>query len=174
MKVLDFGLVKARDELSAGITELTAEGVATGTPAFMAPEMALGKSEIDGRTDIYGVGCVAYWLLTGQRVFQAETGLAMALAHVQERPIPPSRRTELEVPDGLERVILACLEKDPANRPEDAGALEDVLTAAVEGAWDGARARDWWELHMPETVAVGTHAPEEVLRSPETVLKAAD
>ncbi len=152
VKVLDFGLVKASGKREAGAAELTAEGIATGTPAFMAPEMALGKGEIDGRVDIYGVGCVGYWLLTGQRVFEGDTPLATVVAHVQEKPVPPSQRTELEIPDSLERVIISCLEKDPAGRPQNAADLEAQLRGCdVDGRWTAGRAKEWWSLHMPES-----------------------
>jgi serine/threonine-protein kinase len=152
VKVLDFGLVKASGKGEAGSAELTAEGIATGTPAFMAPEMALGKGEIDGRVDIYGVGCVGYWLLTGQRVFEGDSPLATVLAHVQEKPVPPSQRTELEIPESLEQLVLSCLEKDPAARPQNAGDLEAQLGECdLDGRWTVGRAKEWWSLHMPES-----------------------
>ncbi len=152
VKVLDFGLVKSFNVDEPGATELTAEGIATGTPAFMAPEMATGKREIDGRADIYGVGCVAYWLLTGQRVFEADGSLATVLAHVQEQPVPPSQRTELEIPEPLEQLVLSCLEKDPAARPQSAAELdEQLLACGLDSKWGAKRAKDWWTLHMPES-----------------------
>ena len=98
VKVLDFGIAKFGDGRQSKETELTAEGVSAGTPAFMAPEMAIGDREIDGRADIYCLGCVGYWLVTGQRVFETESPLATVVAHVQERPVPPSQKTELEIP----------------------------------------------------------------------------
>ncbi len=171
VKVLDFGLVKSRDGMQQGATELTADGVATGTPAFMAPESALGKTDVDGRADIYCLGCVGYWLVTGQRVFDADSPLATALAHVQEQPIPPSQRTELEIPDSLERIILACLEKDPADRPQSAAELDSMLDAsAADWAWSTQLAREWWDLHMPE---VDAHADMDRLRelSPEEIIR---
>jgi serine/threonine-protein kinase len=117
----------------------------------MAPEMALGKGEVDGRADIYSLGCVAYWLLTGQQVFRAESPLATVVAHVQEQPVPPSQRSEFEIPAALEQVVLACLEKDPANRPEDASELDARLSACrLEDVWTSARAREWWTLHLSE------------------------
>jgi serine/threonine-protein kinase len=169
VKVLDFGLVKSRDGLQQEGTELTAEGVATGTPAFMAPETALGKADVDGRADIYCLGCVGYWLVTGQRVFEGDNALATVVAHVQEQPIPPSQRTELEIPDSLERIILASLEKDPANRPQSAAELGAMLDAsAAEVVWNTQLAREWWDLHMPEVYApadrVGELSPEGVIR----------
>jgi hypothetical protein len=151
VKVLDFGLVKARDPAEPGGTELTAEGVTAGTPAFIAPEMALGKSDVDGRADLYALGCVGYWLLTGERVFAEDTPLATVLAHVQEKPTPPSMRTELEIPASLERVIMACLEKDPADRPASAAELDAMLAAVtLDEQWTAEDARDWWMLHLSD------------------------
>jgi hypothetical protein len=151
VKVLDFGLVKARGPAEIGATELTAEGVAAGTPAFMPPEMALGKPGMDGRADLYALGCVGYWLLTGERVFEADTPLATVIAHVHEKPRPPSLRTELEIPDSLERVIMACLEKDPANRPASAAELNAVLAAVdLDEPWSAEQASTWWALHLSE------------------------
>jgi serine/threonine-protein kinase len=152
VKVLDFGLVKANEDARSGATELTAAGVLAGTPAFMAPEIAMG-SRIDGRADIYGLGCVGYWLLTGQPVFEGDTPLSIVLQHVKERPVPPSMRTEIELPGSLDRVILSCLEKDPANRPQAAGELENRLAACgLEQVWSPERAEEWWRLHIPPVV----------------------
>lgn len=157
--------------MQQGATELTADLVTTGTPAFMAPELALGKSEVDGCADIYCLGCVAYWLVTGQRVFDADNPLAMALAHVQEPPIPPSQRTELEIPDSFEQIILACLEKDSAGRPQSAGELDSLLDASQTGlVWSTQSAREWWDLHMPDVDAladldrVRELSPEGIIR----------
>jgi serine/threonine-protein kinase len=152
VKVLDFGLVKSVRADEPGATELTREGVATGTPAFMAPEMALGKAEIDGRADIYGLGCVAYWMITGQRVFEADGSLATILAHVQEEPVPPSQRSELPIPAVLEQIIMSCLEKEPAGRPQSAAELDQRLAACDLGrGWTAEVAREWWSLHLPES-----------------------
>ena len=170
VKVLDFGLVKAAGSTTSGATELTAEGIATGTPAFMPPEMALGKTDVDGRADLYALGCVGYWLLTGSRVFEEDNPLATVVAHVQEKPVPPSQRTELDIPDSLERVILHCLEKDPADRPQSADELDSLLAECqVDGVWGTAEAKDWWMLHVPEVelppadVASEEIAPQETL-----------
>ena len=88
VKVLDFGLVKAFDEPSGQDTGLTRENVVQGTPAFIAPEQALGGSTLDGRVDIYATGCVAYWLLTGQLVFTAETPMGLLMHHIHTPPRP--------------------------------------------------------------------------------------
>jgi serine/threonine-protein kinase len=148
VKVLDFGLVKTCDDLRGGDGQLTADDVVAGTPAYMAPEVARGL-QVDCRADLYALGCVGYWLLTGQPVFDEPTPLAVVIHHVQTDPIPPSIRTEMEVPPDLEQIILGCLKKDPADRPQTAHqvsyALADCPAAAT---WDGCRAQEWWQLHM--------------------------
>ncbi len=163
VKVLDFGLVKSSGGLEAGASDLTADGVATGTPAYMAPELALGKTDIDGRADIYGLGCVAYWLVCGQRVFEADTPLAMVVAHVQETPLPPSRRTELPIPATLEQIILTCLEKDPAERPQTASELDHLLAGCgLDSPWSREQAEEWWTLHMPEISSPARETFEDI------------
>jgi serine/threonine-protein kinase len=127
---------------------LTMEGLTAGTPAYMAPEIALGKSDIDGRSDLYSLGCVAYYMLTGQPVFSGDTPVATVLAHVQNEPVPPSARSELEVPPALEHVILQCLAKDPAGRPATAAELDQRLAGTVDAdGWTQQKAHAWWELH---------------------------
>jgi serine/threonine-protein kinase len=105
---------------------------------------------VDGRADIYATGCVAYWLLTGQFVFSAETPMALLLQHAQTPPAPPSARTELTIPAALDDLVLSCLAKDPANRPQSARELS-LRLAEVEGAsaWTQDRAREWWAKHQP-------------------------
>ena len=149
VKVLDFGLVKHGVDHPAA-TELTMAGHTSGTPAYMAPEMALGKADIDGRADLYAVGCVGYYLLTGQQVFTGETPVATILQHVREIPAPPSSRTEIKIPPGLEALILSCLAKNPADRPSCASELSARLSAAVAGdPWTRHDAREWWQRHHP-------------------------
>ena len=118
----------------------------------MAPEQALGSVNVDGRADIYATGCVAYWLLTGQQVFTADTPMALLLHHAQTPATPPSTRTELPIPLALDDLVLSCLAKDPAARPPTARELACRL-ASVEGAndWTDERARDWWASHRPAT-----------------------
>jgi serine/threonine-protein kinase len=155
IKVLDFGLVKWESPTTDEETHLTAEGVATGTPAFMAPEMATGKGQVDGRVDIYGLGCVGYWLLTGMLVFEAKTALEMVVQHVQTDPVPPSHRTEMEIPKPLEQIILSCLAKEPGERPASAEALSDLLASCeTRDGWNQALAKNWWKVHMPESQVV--------------------
>jgi len=150
VKVLDFGLVKFRDRHVAGTTATAVTGahMATGTPAFMAPELIL-EGEVDQRADVYALGCVAYYLLTGQMVFEADTPMKMFMQHLQSAPIAPSERSELPVPQDLEAIVLACLEKDPARRPQNAEQLLRMLDACrVPKLWDSLTARGWWERHL--------------------------
>ena len=150
VKVLDFGIVKpTHDSAETGLS-LTRELSVHGTPAYIAPEQALGAVDLDGRADIYATGCVGYWLLTGQLVFDAPTPMGLLLHHTQTPPVPPSARTELPIPDALDRLILSCLEKDRALRPQSARELSCRL-ADIEGAdgWTEALARDWWGRHWP-------------------------
>ena len=150
LKVLDFGLVKTiedtRDQQHA---KLTADGVTTGTPAYMAPEIALGEQNLDGRLDIYSLGCVAYWLVTQKEVFDAETPLAVILKHVNDKPTVPSQRTENPISAEFESLIMSCLEKDPAKRPQDISSIRKaLLDCKTYGQWSRDRSRDWWQIHL--------------------------
>ncbi len=150
VKILDFGLVRPDMSLSGTDPAPTNADRVGGTPAFMSPEQALGHRQVDGRADIYALGCVAYWLVTGVLVFPRATAMAMAVAHSQVAPAPPSHRTELPVPPSLDALILECLAKAPADRPASAETLAHRLQA-LPGvpAWDRSAARDWWNLHHP-------------------------
>jgi serine/threonine protein kinase len=148
-KVLDFGLVKTIQSAEEA-SMMSLDGSTTGTPAYMAPEMALGAKEIDARSDIYGLGCVAYFLLTGALVFNEASPVAAALAHVQKTPVPPSERTEVPIPEGLERLVLQCLEKDPSHRPQSAWDLARRLEGLSEiPRFCRDSAEKWWTVHLP-------------------------
>jgi serine/threonine protein kinase len=151
VKVLDFGLVKFRDRSSMRTTMMTVEHSTTGTPAYMAPEIILGEADVDSRADVYALGCVAYYLLTGGLVFEADTSMKMLMQHVQARPVPPSERTELPIPPQLDQLVLACLEKDPDKRPQSARELFELAQEckACE-TWTQHSAKTWWETHLPE------------------------
>lgn len=155
LKVLDFGIVKDQPGQDApGSTLLSAPNLLQGTPAFMAPEVIFGERPIDGRTDLYCLACAAYWALTGQLVFQGSTPAQMLLHHAQTRPSLPSEVSELPIPRDLDAVLMRCLEKDPANRPPSALALESQLThIRCEQPWTEDRARAWWAAHAPEGAA---------------------
>jgi serine/threonine-protein kinase len=149
-KVLDFGLVKVKQGRS-GDTLSTIDHTTTGTPAYMAPETILGDAEVDRRADVYALGCVAYYLLTGQLVFDADTSMKMLMHHLNTPPVPPSQRTELPIPRELDELVLACLQKDPSRRPQNAGELFRMAynCRACEG-WSVETAAAWWEAHLPE------------------------
>jgi serine/threonine-protein kinase len=151
VKVLDFGLAKsvARVERS-DMSQLTLDGVAAGTPGYIAPEVALGD-DVDARADLYALGCVAYVLLTGTLVFPDPNPLSMTLKHVQTAPDPPSLRTELSIPPGLEHIILQCLEKNRSDRPSSARQLDEMLATCGASLWSERDAYDWWELHLPQS-----------------------
>jgi len=149
VKVLDFGLVKFGQQGES--TDLTSPGNTTGTPAFMAPEVALGERRVDHRVDIYSLGCVLYWLLTGQLVFDAESPMRVMQQHAMETPVPPSQRAELPIPAELDEIVMACLAKQPADRPQTAHALSERLNAVpVPERWTSERARRWWDTHLPD------------------------
>jgi serine/threonine-protein kinase len=161
VKVLDFGLVKGADR-RAGV-DVTVDHVTVGTPAYMAPEAILGH-DVDCRADVYAVGCVAYFLLTGECVFSGPTSMNLLMQHVQEIPIRPSERSELSISQELDELVLACLEKDRRKRPRDAEAvLELIAGCPTTDSWDQRRARAWWRTHLPNaaatapTVAAPTH-----------------
>jgi eukaryotic-like serine/threonine-protein kinase len=150
VKVLDFGIVGAVRDTPGGNLMHTRGDAVRGTPAFIAPEQAMG-GEVDGRADIYAIGCVAYWLLTGHLVFTADSPMGLLLRHAQTPPTPPSARTDLPIPPALDDLVLSCLAKDPAKRPQSAKELS-LRLAEVEGlsAWTQDRARDWWVAHQLE------------------------
>ncbi len=152
VKVLDFGLVKTVEGEDAGSAPShgTLAGMVAGTPAYMAPEAARGDP-LDGRADLYAVGCVGYFLLTGQVVFEGQHGMQVLARHLTEAPVPPSRRTELPVPPALEAALLACLAKPVADRPRDAEALAHALAAVPLPAWTESHAAAWWLAHAPRS-----------------------
>ncbi len=144
VKVLDFGLVKADSRRRREDVRLTAPESLSGTPAYMAPEMAAGEA-VDFRADLYALGCVGYFLLTGTLVFEGENALQLVLKHIQAAPVPPSLRLGRPVPEALESVILGCLAKEPGARPADAVTLAEALTLAGADDWTQDEARVWWE-----------------------------
>jgi len=153
IKVLDFGIVKVTQAHEAIVTQ---ENILRGTPAFIAPEQVLSSGAIDSRADIYSVGCVAYWLLTGQLVFRGDTPIAVMMHHAHTAPVPVSQRTELPIPPELDRLILSCLEKDPAKRPQSARELARRFgDIPVATPWTEESAATWWSRHEP-VMSTGT------------------
>ena len=142
-KVLDFGLV--REISSSSDPRLTAENVVHGTPQYLAPETIRNADDVDARSDLYSLGCVGYFLLTGTPVFSGRGALEIIHHHLQTEPESPSRRLGKPVPPKLEAVVMACLSKDPDQRPESARALADALHACDDVApWDENTARRYW------------------------------
>jgi DNA-binding NtrC family response regulator len=151
LKVLDFGVVSA--DVRETMAPITKAGMLLGTPAFLAPEFITGDHPFDGRADIYSIGCVAFWLLTGRAPFEARDLVSLLMHHSSTKPSPPSMFTEQPIPADLDAAVLMCLSKEPGGRPDSAERLWTMLDATgLAREWDQYRARDWWELHEPELV----------------------
>ena len=157
-KLLDFGLV--RPAATTRAAHLSGEGQILGTPLFMSPEQATGGRELDERSDIYSLGAVAYYLLTGRPPFDEGGGIGVMIAHAHDPVLPPSQ-VRAGIPEDLERVVLRCLAKDPADRFPDAESLEQALgECACAGDWDQEQAARWWRgPERPPTVSTTVTAP---------------
>jgi serine/threonine-protein kinase len=145
-KLLDFGLAKPMSTESSSI-QLTQEGSITGSPLYMSPEQALGDSEPDARSDIYSMGAVAYYLLTGSPPFDGDKAMRVILAHAHDPVVPPSHLRS-DVPPDLEAVVLRCLAKNPADRYSNALALRQALyECSASGGWTHQDAARWWQTN---------------------------
>lgn len=183
-KVLDFGIVHHVDDPLADpidivslpapdaalprTTKLTQDGAVIGTPGYIPPEHVTGIRP-DGRSDLYALACVAWWLLTGSEVYARRSDEAAMRSHLQD-PIPPLRpRVKGWLPAELEAIITRCLAKDPEDRPADARELADSLRAIEipdEHAWTEDRAQAWWAVHRSTRGSVnseGTATGERLL-----------
>jgi serine/threonine-protein kinase len=152
--VLDFGLVKLDSARVAdkNAINLSGEDSWSGTPGYMAPEVVLGTADTDYRVDLYALGCVTYFLLTGMLVFEGESAMQVMLQHAQAQPKRPSQRTDRPIPAALEDLVMQCLEKEPARRPASAevvGARLDSVPLTAE--WTAERAEEWWAMHRPRS-----------------------
>lgn len=164
-KLLDFGLVRS-DELEVDV-KLTQEGKITGSPLYMSPEQASGEPT-DARSDIYAVGCVAYFLVTGEPPFQETKPMKLILAHLQSSPLPP-RSINAEVSTEMESIIMKCLEKKPEDRFQSVDELREALVATpANGQWKRTDSQQWWECHgcpqkkrMEDCILRGEELPEE-------------
>jgi serine/threonine-protein kinase len=150
-KVLDFGLV--RDLHGPEQVALTSERSIAGTPLYLSPEAIRAPETVDARSDLYAVGAVAYYLLTGQPVFDGGSLVEVCGHHLHTAPEPPSRRAGISIDPGLEACVLQCLEKDAARRPQTARALGDRLAACGVAAWTEDDARAWWASRSPRPAA---------------------
>jgi serine/threonine-protein kinase len=150
VKVLDFGLVKLESErrIDKDAVKLTSAGTTSGTPSFMAPEVVTG-AETDHRVDLYALGCVAYWLLSGKLVFEGSNVMQMLIDHAKTPPTRPSLRTETTIPPPLEDLVMECLEKDPNSRPSSAEVIGARLKEIPVAEWSADRAKQWWSMHRP-------------------------
>ena len=146
VKVLDFGLVKAIEQSE----ELQADhaGSLAGTPLYMSPESIQAPMSVDARSDIYAVGAIGYFLLTGQPVFEAANLVELCQKHIDEAPVPPSKRSQAEISGQLEDALMSCLEKTRARRPQTARDLSLLLSACrASGQWSIADGDRWWGRH---------------------------
>ncbi len=155
-KLLDFGLVLPITR-SSGAPHLSGEGQVLGTPLFMSPEQATGGRTLDARSDIYSLGAVAYYLLTGHAPFEGGDGIWLLIAHARDPVVPPSQ-VRAGIPEDLERIVLCCLAKDADDRFPDAETLERALgECTCAGDWDQESAARWWRAaeRAPAPVASG-------------------
>jgi serine/threonine-protein kinase len=146
-KVVDFGLVKDLEAKAA--PALSSVGAITGTPLYMAPEAIRARDDVDGRADLYSLGAVGYFLLTGQHVFEGSSVMDVCAKHLHAEPEPPSSRLGKPVDGDLEAVLLACLAKDRAARPGSAAELVERLRRVVVPPWTQDDARAWWQRWGP-------------------------
>jgi tRNA A-37 threonylcarbamoyl transferase component Bud32 len=160
VKVLDFGLVRSISRADDSESLATAAGVIPGTPAYMAPEMALGEA-VDGRADLYALASVAYFLLSGSLVFEANGGMQMIVKRLHEDPTPIAERAEQPIPPELNRIIMSGLARDPRGRPETAAAMTRALEQIPLAQWTEDQARQWWLTHGTVGIdnTVGGDAP---------------
>lgn len=162
VKVVDFGLVKDIGKVNGEASAepaLTMANSITGTPLYMAPETVITPESVDARADLYALGAVGYWLLTGTHVFNGTSVVEVCAHHLHSAPEPPSMRLRASVPADLEAVILACLAKLPEERPASAHALRERLAAcATAGAWTNKHAAAWWADHRHQLRSGGAEA----------------
>ena len=148
VKVLDFGLVM--DRRSQETMKLSGAGTILGTPLYMSPEAFLSPEKVDARSDLYALGAVGYFLLTGKPPFEGESIVELFNKQTKVKPVLPSERIDREVFPDLEQVVMACLEKDPERRPKSANAFSRELEWCRSfGDWNRDKARYWWREHGP-------------------------
>jgi serine/threonine protein kinase len=172
VKVLDFGLVREYRKGDRDVPRLVGGNDAEGTPAFMPPEAIKDSARSDPRSDLYSVGALGYYLLTGEHVFPAESLRELYDKHLDEPPLPPRRRTTNPISEEMETTILQCLEKEPGRRPQSAVELRSLLLRSPQAsAWGtGARAA-WWAAYQSEESERSRPATPEILSSIDATVK---
>ena len=146
LKVLDFGLVKELDRTDD--LQLTEADRITGTPQYLPPEAVTTPDKVDARSDLYALGAIGYFLLTGHHVFEGETVVEVCAMHLHSNPVPPSERVEDGVPEDLDALILQCLAKSPQDRPQTSLELQKSLRGCADcGGWSEEQAKVWWATH---------------------------
>ena len=146
VKVLDFGLAKSYQDYAKVSTEVSHSMTIAGTPQFISPEAVSSPEQVDHRSDIYAVGALGYYLLTGENVFAGESAFEVLQKHVSSTPEPPRERLGVAVEDSLEKAIMKCLEKEPSNRPQSAQALVAILrSSSAYQTWTDSQAAEWWK-----------------------------
>jgi eukaryotic-like serine/threonine-protein kinase len=155
-KVLDFGLVK---DIKSGDASLSNVNLMVGTPAYMSPEAITSPATVAFPRDLYAIGAVTYFLVTGREVFLGRTTMEVCTHHVRTPPEAPSRVLGSALPEALEQLILTCLAKDPSARPQSAALIEQALAEVVGAAWGQAQARAWWDQNRAGVVRVRRSRP---------------
>jgi serine/threonine protein kinase len=159
VKVLDFGLVKAVNRAAAGGMKANA---VVGTPHFMSPEAVEKPETVDSRGDLYSLGAVGYWLLTGKTLFDHDTVEELLVGQIKDSPLPPSERLGKPLSPDLADLIMQCLAKQPGQRPPSAEALEQALAGCVSaGAWTPLDAEQWWRVNVAAIEAMPAAAMAE-------------
>jgi serine/threonine-protein kinase len=154
VKVLDFGLAKQIKgaDTPAGLTKT---GVVFGTPRYLAPESVYGNAGVDARSDIYTLGAVAYWMLTGRAPFTAKSPVELMIDHVKTVPPKPSEVSELDIPPELDLIVMNCLEKEPDRRFQSIREVAQALSVVpLDPPWTREKAEGWWKLHMSTDEAI--------------------
>jgi serine/threonine-protein kinase len=165
LKVLDFGLVK---DVREGEKDLSVTGAILGTPLYLSPEAISAPDRVGPASDLYALGAVAYFLVTGRPVFQGSSIVELCTAHLSQAPVPPSQ-LGVELPAALERAILQCLAKNPNDRPQSAEVLSDLLADCGVSAWSREDAERWWATHAQVGSAPAPPLDAEDLAHAQTV-----
>jgi serine/threonine-protein kinase len=156
VKVVDYGLVKDFTADTGASTQ-----VVVGTPDYIAPEAFTDPANLSPAVDLYAIGCVGYYLLTGKKLFTGKTAMDICIQHVTKSPTPPSEVAAIHIDPTLEAIIMGCLEKSPSARPANAAELRRELLTVDMKEWPDAEARAWWQRYREtsQALATATEAP---------------